>query len=331
MPIKVHTKKSGQKYIKRKDAVARGIKAKSVARIAKNVVINNQEMKRRETGVRKIQYLDGVDPNNTPPTTVYEGLAGRSTLNCVINPLNYGWENAQSAEENEEHMFVGKGIHPRFLKTKLMFSFPSGENAIESPMRIQLVWGFVKKPTMYTPYTTPKSDEATVSNLRDYVRNQVAREFDSGLDTLKFNIKRPNNYIITGRRWIRPDRRHRVGAPQNYVLGADGLPDPRSTGAPPKVKQVISWKMGKKWRLQRSGDLDEDPEDIQYYNNENWIPWFLIYSPDFGNVRQDPANYDSDGEIEEGKEDGGGSTGQPVPAANRIQVEHNSCMWFNDA
>lgn len=307
--------------------------AKTVATIAKRVVINNQEMLRRETGVIKIQYLDGVNPTVTPPTTLFTGLPGRSSASVQINPLNYGWENDESSETKDH--FTGKGIHPRFLKTKLLFKFPKGENAIQDAMRLQLVWGFVKLPFMYTPYTTPEADEATVTNLRDHVFNQVGREYDSPLDQLKFNIKRPNNYVVVGRRWIKPDRRHRIGAPQNLVEQMDGLPDPRSTGGPPQVKEVISWNMGKQWRLTKSGVLGED-DNVFWYNNEQYIPFFLIYSPDYCNVRQDPANYqgaqDPDpGQIKPGMECGGGATGQPVPQENRIQVEHNSCMWYNDA
>lgn len=325
VPVRKHKKPKSQK---------KGVKsAKTVATIAKRVVINNQEMKRRESGVIKIRYLDGVNPSVTPPTELYEGLPGRSTVSVQINPLNYGWENDESSE-NIDH-FTGKGIHPRFLKTKLLFKFPKGERAIQDAMRLQLVWGFVKLPTMYTPYTTPEADEATVTNLREHVFNQVGREYDTALDQLKFNVKRPNNYVVSGRRWIKPDRRHRIGAPQNLVEQMDGLPDPRSTGQPPQVKEVISWNMGKQWRLTKSGVMGED-ENVFWYNNEQYIPFFLIYSPDFGNVRQHPDNYqgsddDEPGEIKPGMENGGGATGQPVPQENRIQVEHNSCMWYNDA
>ena len=311
---------------------------KQVAKIAKAVVINNQEMRRRESLVYTVKYTDGVGSPTVPSTVSFNGLSARSPANIILNPLNYGWEGPDSINESgsepnfENPHFNGKGIHPRYLKTKLLFKFPKGDAAIEEAMRLQLVWGFVKKPFMLTPYTTPKADEATLSELKTMLYNQIGREFDSPLDQLKFNVKRPNNYYITGRRWIKPDRRHRIGAPQNYVLGADGAPDPRSTGGPPQIKEVISWKMGKQWRLQKSGDLEEEDENIFYYNNENFIPFFLIYNPDFANLRQDKANYEDDNRtIKPGMEGGGGATGQPVPEENRIQVQHNSCMWYNDA
>lgn len=326
--MKKHNK---PRHLKRKNPATT---KKQVAKIAKAVVINNQEMRRRETGVFHIKYTDGVGSPGVPSTTVFKGLSARSPANVIMNPLNYGWEGPDSLNESGDDAtftphFNGKGIHPRYLKTKLLFKFPVGERAIEEAMRLQLVWGFIKKPFMLTPYTTPQHDEVTLTELKTMVYNQIGREYDSPLDQLKFNVKRPNNYYITGRRWIKPDRRHRIGAPQNYVLGADGLPDPRSTGGPPQIKEVISWKMGKQWRLQKSGDLEDEDENVFYYNNENFIPFFVIYNPDYANLRQDPANYDSDGELEH--EAGGGATGQPVPEENRIQVEHNSCMWYNDA
>lgn len=309
------------------------VKTKQVQAIAKKVVINNQEMRRRETGVLNIQYLDGVDPESMPATTVFKGLNTRSPCNFILNPLNYGWQNDQTSTTIDH--FNGKSIHPRFLKSKLLFSFPGGAKAIQDGMRIQLVWGFIKRPFMLTPYTNPVNTEVTKAQLREMALHQVEREYDQPLDQLKFAVKRPNNYVVVGKRWIRPDRRFRIGAPQNLVEGSDGLPDPRSTGQPPMVKETIEWKMGKEWRLTKSGDSQDESTDF-WYNNEQYIPWFLVYNPDYGNVRQDPANYqgatDPDpGAIKPGLENGGGTSGQPVPEENRIQVEHNSCIWFNDA
>jgi len=307
------------------------LKQKQVAKIAKKVVINNQEMLRRETGVQTFQFLDG-NKSSGPLTTIFKGLNGRSPCNFKLHPLNYGWENERTNELDEaSHKihFTGEGIHPRYLKTKILFKFPQAEDAIEKPMRIQLVWGFIKRPFMFTPYTTPEADEASITELKQLALKQVEREYDSPLDQLHFNVKRPNNYVITGKRWIRPDRRHRIGAIQNYVVGADGLPDPRSSGGPPDIKETISWTMGKQWRLQRSGDVEDEDEQVFCYNNEQYIPFWLVYNPDYANVRQDPDNYDSDGELVEPP--GGGDNGNPVPEANRIQVTHNSCMWYNDA
>lgn len=293
--------------------------AKTVAKIAKQVVINNQEMLRRSSGIIKLSYLDG-NKSDGPFEDTFEGLNTRGPLNFVLNPLNYGWENDQSSDTVDH--FTGKGIHPRYLKTRMKFKFPSGDNAILNPMRLQLVWGFVKRPALLTPYTTPKSAEVTRNQLKEIFMHQVESNFDSPTDQLLFRVKKPNNYIITGKRWLKPDRRYRIGVPQHMALNVDGTVDPRSVGAPPDIMETISWKMGKEWRLQRSQAPTDDPyvNDVFWYNNEQWAPFFLVYNPDYCNVQQAT-----------GETCGGGEDGEPVPEENRIKLEHNSCMWYTDA
>lgn len=333
------SKKGGKLYVstkalhKKHPHTKKTVKSKKeVAKIAKKVVINQMEMRRRETGILNIEYLDGVLSEGAPEE-VFKGLNGRNPCNFVLNPLNYGWENDQSSPTSEH--FIGKSITPRFLKTKLLFKFPSGDNCIREAMRVQLIWGFIKRPQMLTHYTTPKSTEVTINQLKVAALHQVEGQFDSEADQLKFHVKRPNNFIITGRRWVRPDRRHRIGLPQQYAFGAVGAQQPYIEGGPPDVKEVISWKMGKEWRLQKSGSLADNPDGagVFWYNNESWQPFFVVYNPDFGNVRQAPENYSTPsppGRPELEYPPGGGEDGEPVPEANRIQVEHNSCIWYND-
>lgn len=297
--------------------------AKTVAKIAKQVVINNQEMLRRSTGIKDLSYLDG-NKKDGPFDTVFKGLNTRGPLNFVLNPLNYGWENDQSSEGGitEKDHFTGRGIHPRYLKTRMKFEFPRGEHGIIDPMRIQLVWGFVKRPALLTPYTTPKSAEVTRNELIEMFMNQVEPNFDSPADQLAFRVKKPNNYIITGKRWLKPDRRHRIGAPQQWAITAGGANPSSLLGAPPDIVETISWKMGKEWRLQRTEAETDDPlvKDVFWYNNEQWAPFFLVFSPDYCNVTQAT-----------GEECGGGEEGEPVPEENRIKLQHNSCMWYTDA
>ena len=288
-----------------------------VAKIAKSVVMNNQEMLRRETGILNVQYLDG-NLDDGPPTTTYKGLNTRGPFNFILNPLNYGWENDDSSD-TQDH-FTGKGIKPRYLKTRLKFEFPAGDQSIREPMRIQLLWGFVKRPAMLTKYTTPTATEVTKNQLSDLFLHQVEPEFDNQSDQMKFHVKRPTNYVITGSKWLKPDRRFRIGIPQQSSWVADGTSAlPAIIGGPPEILETISWKMGKEWRLQKSVS-DEYESDVFWYNNESWAPFIVVYNPDYCNVKQ-----------AEGATCGGGEDDNPVPEPNRIQCQHNSCMWYTDA
>jgi hypothetical protein len=295
----------------------RGAGNRKIARIAKAVVKNNTEMLRRESGILNVQYLDG-NLDDGPPTTVYKGLNTRGPFNFILNPLNYGWENDDSSDTLDH--FTGKGIHPRYLKTRLKFNFPGGDQSIKDPMRLQLVWGFVKRPAMLTKYTTPTASEVTKNQYSDLFLHQVEPEFDNKTDQMKFQVKRPNNYVITGKKWLKPDRRFRIGMPQQSSWVADGSSAlPSIIGSPPEIIETISWKMGRQWRLQKSTS-DEYESDIFWYNNEQWAPFMVVFNPDYCNVKQ-----------AEGATCGGGEDDNPVPEPNRIQCQHNSCMWYTDA
>lgn len=292
---------------------------KEVAKIAKRVVRNNMEMLRRETGVIHTSFMDR---NRTDPESddeEFHGLNTRNPCNFTLHPLNYGWENDESSDAIDH--FTGSGIKPAYLKTKLLYEFPSGAGSIIEPMRLQLVWGFIKKPYLLTQYTTPHRDSVETQELKDIARHQVEDQFDSFNEQLKFHIKKPSNMIVVGRKWLKPDRRHRIGAPQHVVLNVDGSVDPRSTGAPPKIAETISWKMGPQWRLRKT---TQSSGNVYWYNNEQYIPFWVTYCPDLASIQQADGNDAS-------LPPGGGETGDPVPEENRIQLTHNSCMWYTDA
>jgi len=290
-----------------------------VAKIAKSVVVNNMEMLRRETGPIHTSYMDRN--REDPPTDdeEFHGLNARNPCNFTLHPLNYGWENDESSSAIDH--FTGNGIQPRYLKTKLLYQFPGGANAIINPVRLQLVWGFIKKPFLLTQYTTPNRDSVETQELKDIGLHQVEDQFDSFNDQLKFHIKKPSNMVIVGRKWLKPDRRHRIGAPQHTVLNVDGTVDPRSTGAPPQIKETISWKMGPQWRLRKT---TQESGNVYWYNNEQYVPFWVTYFPDFGEYTQASGN-------DPGTAPGGGEDGDPVPEENRIHLTHNSCMWYTDA
>ena len=315
MPTKVHKKKDGTLYVKRSEFNKRKdqqVSKKKAAAIAKKVVSNNLEMLKRQVGPITVGFLDG-NYSDGDPTTLYKGLNARGPFNFILNPLNYGWENDQSSD-TQDH-FTGKGIHPRYLKQRFLFKFPEGAQSIINPMRVQLVWGFCKRPAMLTEYTTPTAREVSRRELEDLFKYQVEPDWNSSTDQLAFRTKRPSNYIVTGKKWIKPDRRHRIGLPQApSVYGTDAI-----LGAPPDILETIQWKMGKEWRLEKSNS-DEYESDVYHYNNEQWAPFVVIYNPDYCNVKQ-----------ASGSTCGGGETGNPVPEVNRIQVQHVSCMWYNDA
>ena len=232
--------------------------------------------------------------------------------------MNYGWENDDSELVEGDDMFNGDSVTMQYLKTKMLFSFPTGEAGIKEPMRVQVIWGFITRPFMFTPYSTPAVGNVTVEQLKDLAKNQVEEYWNSKQDQLTFRKKQNENIRVIGKRWIRPDRTARIGVPQTPVTNAST--GGSMVGAPPDVRLDLSWPVkGQRWELTYTnatgdtGDYGAAAASPQFFNNESWIPFFVVYSPDYDSVT--PA----------------GTPGHPVPEANRIQLSYSTACWYKDA
>lgn len=228
--------------------------------------------------------------------TDLNGLSATQSNNFILNPCNFEWSNLASGASPVD----GRQIFCKYLSQKLLFSFPEDEQAILKPMRVQVIWGFIKRPLSYTEYTTPKVDEVKKSEIINDVFKQVEQEWDSPDDQLTFKDRRPSVYKIVGRRWLKPDRRFRIGMPQTADPSHESY-----TGAPPDVKMTLNWPMNHKWVLEKSTPYGET---AFRYNNENYMPFTNIVSYDYGN------------------ETGTGNRTE----AQLIQCQHNSCLWYQD-
>lgn len=265
------------------------------------------ETRRKSSGIDIFKYANqGEDEDET-----INGLSTTQAINAVIDPMNYGWQNSLSNPDGHTD-FRGKDIFIKWWKMKYKFTFPSGESSIKEPMRIQLVWGFCTNPTQYTPYTTPKDSTATGAEYRLHAQRQIEDSFNSPDDMMEFRIKNKSNMRILGKKWIRPDRTARVGLPQQYAFGAVGATQPYIEGAPPDVTGTISFPMMRKYRFTHTTNGTGTEMN---YNNQSWIPFCIVYMPDFAKINYGDAEADKPKEIVE---------------ANRVQFLHNSCVWYQD-
>jgi len=277
-------------------------KKKSNLQISK-AISGVAEMRRRESGLSSISYANqGPQEDET-----YLGLSTTQSSNIIVDPLNWGWQNNTSNPTGATRDFRGKDIFVRYHKMKYKFDFPMGDDSIRSPMRLQLVWGFCTNPTQYTPYTTPTESTVSQSTYESAILAQVEDSFNSPDDQLLFRIKNKSNVRILGKKWIRPDRTARVGVPQVPIWASGSTIE----GGPPDVTGTISWPCNRKMRLTytNGGGLGVPGN----FNNESWIPFVMIYSPDYDSV-YNPTD----------------TEGREVPEDRRIQFQHNSCLWYQD-
>lgn len=287
-----------RKYRRRRTATA---KRARTSRKLQSIV----EMRRRASTPRSLWY-----PNQGPQEDEnFYGLATTQSINVIIDPLNYGWTNAKSSPGGIVRDFRGKDIFIRYWKMKYKFDFPQDEDSIRSPMRLQLIHGFCTNPTQYTPYTTPKDSTVTQQEYANHVLKQIEDGWNSPDDQLEFRVKNKSNLRVLGKQWIRPDRTARIGLPQQYSW-ATSTPGGELVGGPPDVTGTLTWPMNRKYRFEYTSNGENDSMN---YNNQNWIPFVIIYNPDFDSV------YNPDD-----------TEGHEVPEDRRIQFQHNSCVWYQD-
>lgn len=299
------TKRKTSRSNKRKGRSRLGTGKKAPAKAVSKAIEGVLEMRRRQSGLASIYYSNQGQYENED----YYGLSTTQSVNVIVDPLNYGWQNAVSDPGGITRQFRGKDIFVRYWKMKYKFDFPTGDDGIRLPMRIQLIHGFCTNPTQYTPYTTPKDSTVTAQEFTSAVLAQVEDAYNSPDDQLEFRIKNKSNMRILGKKWIQPDRTARVGMPQQFSW-ATSVPGGVLTGGPPDVTGTLSWPINRKIRMTYTSNGDGDSMN---YNNESWIPFVCIYSPDYDSV------YNPD-ETE----------GHVIPADRRVQFQHNSCVWYQD-
>ena len=141
---------------------------------------------------------------------------------------------------------------------------------------------------------TPTDQGATAANLRAHITNQLKEYFDSRSDYLKFTEKQTANVKIEKWQNIAPDLNKAIAAVPGQI---DVETDPakpakiRTTGAVPIVNRSHTWKTMRKVHLTHgtqtaTGNAAPNP-DIQnlYPNHNNWLPFALIYNPDYSSMR----------------------------------------------
>lgn len=197
----------------------------------------------------------------------------------------------------EDHNVLGDALYSKYLKLKTQFRFPEGTNMIVNPVKVYLITGWVTQPAGFTNNTTPTDQGATASDLRAHISNQLKEYFDSRSDYLKFAEQQTANVKIEKWQAIKPNLNGAIAAVPGQIDFPEDATKPegtrviRSTGAVPIVNRSFTWKTMRKVHLthgtQTATGNDAPNPDIQnlYPNHNNWLPFALVYNPDYARMR----------------------------------------------
>lgn len=209
----------------------------------------------------------------------------------------------------------GRDIFSKYLQMKLEIKYPETMFGPEGGTRpLEIVYGFTT-PLNLTDRTEPKDNFVTMAEIEDHIVDIVARDFDSKDDTMEFKTRRRRAYNIIGRFKVKPNNNGLIPSPlrSNEVPGSVGsVLGERDT---PPLRRNIRWPMEKKVRYKRSTNGVDPSEPVPepfVYPNSAYLPFILLYNPDYANYKPNSTNSEGKAEI------------------RQISVRHNSQHWFND-
>lgn len=244
------------------------------------------ETKRRVHGV--ITSLNAAT-DGTPSANYQYSVGGLSIPNndafTMINLDSY-YRNSHGFLE---HNVLGDSLYSKYLKVKVQIRWPEGSNMIVNPIKLWLICGWVTAPLAFTNNTTPTESDATQIHLRAHITNQLKEYYDQREDFLRFREKTTSNVKILSKVQLKPDLRYAVAAvPGQVSLASDD--SIYSTGAVPFVNRSFTWTTMQKVHLSEGTDIvtgnDAPLPDIQnLYPNNQWLPFAMIYNPEFARVR----------------------------------------------
>lgn len=207
----------------------------------------------------------------------------------------------------------GRDIFSKYLQTKLEIKYPVSMFGPRGGTRpLEVIYGFCS-PLNLSERTVPTNDEPTEQDILDHIIDQVGDDFDSKNDTMEFKQRRKRSYNIVGRFKVKPDNRHVIQAPLRSDQAPGQVGTVLGSNDVGPIRRNVNWKMMKKVRYHRSHQgTPSDPLEPIIYPNEAYLPFLLIYNPDFANYGENTTNPDGDEEI------------------RRASIRYHSCHWFND-
>lgn len=266
---------------------------------------------------------------DTDTLMIEAGIAGNETAHGVRNtllPLELQNQSAfnilpifeyyKKSQGIEDYQVVGNSIYSKYLKTKLEFTLPYGDDTIRHPAEVFLVHGWITQPIGATAHTSPSDKNMTQGIFMNHINDQIQQYFNDRLDKLRFIGPSTSNVQILGYKKLKIPKRANLGlVPTLYESGMD---DPIE-GSLPMINATVQWRCMKKIQLTK-GISQVNPgsgftSEFRYPNN-SWIPFMVVYSPTFQSFT---ANQPGAGNI------------YPPGIEPKISVRYNTKHYYSDS
>lgn len=230
----------------------------------------------------------------------------------------------------EEDSMVGRSVYAKYMHVKVHFSFPKGEDIPQLPYEVWLIHGWVKRSPNWTSKTTPPVELADFWRFQEWTNQQLEDYFNERVDKLRFIPKRSSNFKILRKQKIVPNLTRQTGAVPGTL--STTLGEAYQTGMVPDVAARCSWNIQRKihyekgirqWNTDENGGTTPSPggaapapissalPDYFYPNADMWVPFAIIYQPNF-------ANMQGHGQIDQ-------------PDDKKVLYRANSILYYTDS
>lgn len=286
-----HTR-PGRKYVTKKST-------KGAYKMAakKQMVKRNAPMKETKRRVHGIITAMNTSSGGVPSANYQDTVGGLSIPNndafTLLNLASF----YRASHGFGEHNIIGDAIFSKYLKLKIQMRFPEGTSMIVNPVKLYLITGYCTAPTQWTNNTTPTEADATQTYLFAHITNQLKEYFDEREDFLRFREKTTSDVRILKWQKLTPTLNQAIAAPPAQVIDGEDGELIRSVGAVPFVNRSFTWKTFRKVHLSEGKELATgndatNPDTQNLYPNNQWLPFAIIYNPDFARMR-DVENEDT--------------------------------------
>ncbi len=277
--------------------------------------------KREHTITAFVNEQAGISPVNHPLYALQPMDWAEVSNDDAFTQFNLASFNRIKQGIGEDQM-VGDTIYGRYLKCKVEVKFPSNMNMLLEPNKVYLIQGWCTRSIGANAergvQNGASSDALEVSqaDVQQHIENSIKQYFNQETDRLRFRPKQETDVKILRKVELMPDLTNNTFLPPS-LRGEAGFIG--TNGAIPDVHKSFTWTINRKLAYtqgtgQDGKTLPQDNsavEDIQnMYNNNGWLPFLILYSPQFQVYK-----------------DGETATGSEV----KLQVRYNDCFWFGDS
>lgn len=283
--------------------------------------------------IRRAPLVETLKYQSYPNANHVQHLSRTAAYNNVMNDAFIAGfrqnldipSDGVSTNINQGPTCRGRDVYVKLTAMKLKFTFPQNIYSIRQAYTPpEVIHGWVKKTMFKTSLTTPTPANVNRDHFVAMINAELTAQFNENNDKLDFADRRPTQYVILGRKKIRPNRNKSITS-DDYLKGVANvsLPTSGENTAPlpgggdealsvlktlPPVFHTVRWKVNRKIGLQETTAWSGAQNDNRFYPSDCWIPFCIVFNPSYSRQINDPD----------------GTRGQ-------IAVANNSVMYYTDS